>query len=163
MPIYEFYCNDCHTIFSFFSKTINTTTVPPCPHCAKTLARQVSAFAVTGKAKEHSDADELPLDEKQLEKAVMKLGSEAENLNEEDPRAAANLMRKFSDMTGVKFGDGMQEALQRLESGEDPDKIEAEMGDILENEDPLLMPGTGGTKHKGRRKDPQRDETLYDL
>jgi hypothetical protein len=24
MPIYEFYCVDCNTLFNFFSKTINT-------------------------------------------------------------------------------------------------------------------------------------------
>jgi hypothetical protein len=28
MPIYEFYCEDCHTIFNFFSKNVNTTKKP---------------------------------------------------------------------------------------------------------------------------------------
>ncbi|MGD2029649.1 MAG: zinc ribbon domain-containing protein, partial [Desulfobacterales bacterium] len=41
MPIYEFYCRDCNTIFNFFSKTINTTKKPKCPKCkTKTLTRQ---------------------------------------------------------------------------------------------------------------------------
>ena len=25
MPIYEFYCPDCNTLFNFFSRTINTS------------------------------------------------------------------------------------------------------------------------------------------
>ncbi|MCK4728291.1 MAG: zinc ribbon domain-containing protein, partial [Desulfobacterales bacterium] len=33
MPIYEFYCEDCNTIFNFFSRSVNTTKRPPCPRC----------------------------------------------------------------------------------------------------------------------------------
>ena len=62
MPIYEFYCEDCNTIFNFFSRSINTTKKPKCPVCkTKTLSRQMSAFAFTGKAKEDGDMDDLPL------------------------------------------------------------------------------------------------------
>jgi hypothetical protein len=60
----------------------------------------------------------------------------------------------------VKLGDGMQEALNRLESGEDPDAIEAEMGDILESQDPFQP---GQTRSGGKKSAPLRDETLYDL
>jgi len=91
---------------------------------------------------------------------MTRLSSEADKLNENDPRQAARLMRMFSDMTGVKLGDGMQEALSRLESGEDPDAIEAEMGDILQNEDPFLP---GQARSRGKKSTPLRDETLYDL
>ena len=91
---------------------------------------------------------------------MTRLSSEAEKLNKNDPRQAARLMRMFSDMTGVKLGDGMQEALNRLESGEDPDAIEAEMGDILESQDPFQP---GQTRSRGKKSAPLRDETLYDL
>jgi len=48
MPIYEFYCRDCHTIFNFLSARVDTTTVPACPKCARAaLARQVSRFAIS--------------------------------------------------------------------------------------------------------------------
>jgi len=57
----------------------------------------------------------------------------------------------------------MTEALQRMERGEDPDQIEAEMGDLLEGEDPFLLPGRKGGKKSGKRAAPQRDDTLYDL
>ena len=164
MHIYEFYCEDCHTIYNFFSKSVNTTKKPKCPSCkTKTLSRQMSAFAFTGKAKEDSDMDDLPFDEGKMEKAMNMLAGEAENVNEEDPRQAANLMRKLTDMTGMELGPGMQEALKRMEAGEDPDAIEAEMGDLLEDEEPFMMPEKKGRAKGARRAAPRRDETLYDL
>jgi len=163
MPIYEFYCSDCHTIFSFFSRGVNTTRRPLCPTCKKRkLERQVSAFAMTGKAKEDGGADDLPFDEGKMEKAVTALASEAENIKEDDPRHAAQLMRKFTKMTGMELGKGMTEALNRMESGEDPEAIEKEMGDLLEKEDPFMMPDTKGAKGRKNRP-PIRDETLHEL
>jgi cytochrome c556 len=123
----------------------------------------MSAFAIAGKAKESDDMDDLPFDESKMEQAMSMLAGEAEKINEDDPRQAANLMRKLSDLTGMKLGDGMQEALSRMEKGEDPDKIEAEMGDLLENEDPFTLPEKKGTEKTVHRPSPTRDETLYDL
>lgn len=163
MPIYEFYCKDCHTLYNFFSGRINTTTIPRCPRCkTDSMTRQVSMFAVTGRASESEDAD-LPFDEQKMERAMAMLGSEAENINEEDPRQAANLMRKLSDMTGMELGPGMREALRRMEQGEDPDRIESEMGDLLEGEDPFILPEGRGKGGYTRKALPLKDETLYDL
>lgn len=163
MPIYEFYCKNCHTIYNFFSKTVNTTKTPECPKCKnQKLSRQVSVFAVTGRAAEDGEADDLPFDEARMERAMQALAGEAEKINEDDPRQAANLMRRLSDMTGMKLGPGMEEALSRMEKGEDPEQVEAEMGDMLESEDPFILPAKSGGK--GTRKSaPMRDETLYDL
>jgi hypothetical protein len=116
-------------------------------------------FACIGTADEHDDAAP-PFDEAGLSSAMDRLAGEAETLNEDDPRQAANLMRKFTEMAGVKLGDGMQEALRRMEAGEDPDSIDADIGDILEQEDPFA-PGTTGPKR--RRAEPARDEKLYEL
>lgn len=163
MPIYEFYCETCNTLFNFYSKTINTTTIPGCPKCGrKKLDRQMSRFAVTGKASEEKGMDDLPVDEGKMEKAMQLLAKEADKINEDDPRQAANLMRRLSDLTGLEMGSGMNEALSRLENGEDPDQIEAEMGNLLDGEEPFIMP----EKKKGFGKQPSRpfkDETLYDL
>jgi len=164
MPIYEFFCEECNTIFNFFSKTINTKKRPLCPKCKKRkLSRQVSLFAFTGKAKESDPMDDLPLDESKMEQAMNVLSREAENLDEDDPRQAANLMRKLSDMTGLKLGPSMDEALERMERGEDPEQVEAEMGDLLEGEDPFILPGAKAKADKVKRPEPTRDETLYDL
>jgi putative FmdB family regulatory protein len=162
MPIYEFYCPDCHVIFSFFSRTVNTDKIPACPKCERAeLDRQMSSFAVLRGHKEDQD-DGLPdIDESKLEKAMSALASEAESINEDDPRQAAQLMRKLTHMTGLELGSGMEEALRRMEAGEDPEQIEAEMGDLLEEEDPLVFQGQ---KKFGRRKlPPRKDETLYEL
>ena len=123
----------------------------------------MSAFAITGKAKEEGDLDDLPFDESKMEQAMGMLAGEAEQMDEEDPRQAANLMRKLTDMTGMKLGNGMEEALSRMEKGEDPDKIEAEMGDLLEDEDPFILPGKKAAAGGSKRPAPKRDDTLYDL
>ena len=164
MPIYEFYCDPCNTIFSFFSKGVNTTRRPKCPKCkVQVLSRQMSRFAVTGRAKEDGDLDDLPFDEGRMEQAMQMLAGQADTINEDDPKQAADLMRKLSQMTGLKLGPGMEEALSRMESGEDPEQVEAEMGDLLENEDPFLMPGKKAGAVRPGRTAPLRDETLYDL
>jgi putative FmdB family regulatory protein len=164
MPIYEFYCSDCHTIFNFYSKTINTKKRPNCPKCkAKKLQKQMSSFAFTGNAKEESDMDDVSFDENKMEKAMNMLAGEAEKIDEENPQQAAGLMRKLSDMTGMQLGAGMEEALSRMERGEDPEQIEAEMGDIMEGEEPFLLPEKKGMGLKAKRRHTNQDETLYEL
>ena len=166
MPMYEFFCNECNTIFTFFSRSINTEKIPPCPKdTAHTLSRMVSRFAITGKsARQGDDGEEgmpdLPIDESRMERAMESLAAEAENINEDDPRQAANLMRKLTDMTGLKLGDKMEDALSRMEAGEDPDAIEQELGDIDEKD--LFSVASGG-KSSGKTKIPSRDETLYEM
>jgi len=121
----------------------------------------MSLFAVVRGQKEDQE-DGLPdIDESKLEKAMSALASEAERINEDDPKQAAQLMRKLTDMTGLELGSGMEEALRRMEAGEDPEQIEAEMGDLLEDEDSIMFQGQ---RKSGRRKRPPRkDETLYEL
>jgi putative FmdB family regulatory protein len=166
MPIYEFYCKRCNTLFSFLSRKVSPATLPPCPRCKKnTLQRQVSMFAAVGRAKENGEGgdEKLPFDETKMEGAMEALAGEAENVSEEDPRQVAGLMRKFSKMSGMELGGGMQEALKRLESGEDPDQIEAELGDRLEQEEPFAVPGQKSQGRAKRRPPPRRDETLYEM
>lgn len=164
MPIYEFFCQDCNIIFNFFSRRIDTETAPFCPRCnTRVLSRKMSPFAVTGRAKEDGGMDDLPFDESKMEQAMNMLASEAEHIDENNPRQAAQLMKKLTDMTGIELGNGMQEALRRMENGEDPDQIEAELGDIMSDEEPFLLPGKKGARPGGFRTMPTRDETLYDL
>ena len=69
-------------------------------------------------------------------------------------------MRKLTDMTGMDMGPGMEEALRRMENGEDPEQIEAEMGDLLEGEDPFTFKGKAGARKK---RPPKVDEEMYYL
>lgn len=168
MPIYELYCPDCHTIFSFYSRTVNTSKRPQCPRCKKRrLQRQVSLFSSIGKADEGEGEDDLPFDESRMEEAITSLASEAEHMDENDPRAAAGLMRKFTRMTGMELSEGMEAAVDRMEAGEDPESVEADMDSLLgEDEEPFVLPGKKGkpASQRGRRRqEPDRDDTLYEM
>ena len=167
MPIYEFYCPDCHTLFNFLSKSVSQTKRPLCPRCKKIkLKRQVSSFTMTGRARKENDMDNFPLDEGKMEHAITSMAGEIENMNEDDPRQAARFMRKFGGMTGMQFGTGMEEALSRMEAGENPEKIESEMADLLDNEDPFVFPdkkGAGTKKDRRKISAPYRDMTLYEM
>jgi len=163
MPIYEFYCARCHTIFNFFSKSVNTEKRPGCPRCQHPeLERYLSVFASPRKREGGQEDTPLPdLDETKMEKAMGVLEREFAHVDDDDPRQAANLMRKLTDMTGLKLGSGMEEALKRMEAGEDPEQVEAEMGDLMEEEEPFLF--QEGSRGGYGRRPPLRDEKLYDL
>jgi len=162
MPIYEFYCGACNTIFNFFSRTVNTEKIPNCPRCKTVpLKRQMSIFAKISRGKADSDEESLPFDEAKMEKAMAMLAAEADKIDENDPRQAARLMRKLTDATGLSLGAGMEEALARMERGEDPDRIEQEMGELLEGEEPFLAEAKG--RRGAQRGEPRTDETLYEL
>lgn len=164
MPIYEFYCQRCDTIYNFFSRTVNTTTIPTCPRCKRVrLKRKVSLFSTisSGAKGDEGEMDLMGLDESKMEKAMAMLEQEAQGLDENDPRQAARIVRKLTEATGLRLGSGMEEALTRMERGEDPDRIEAELGDVLENEEPFVMEQKRVPSAK--QKGPRVDETLYDL
>ena len=75
MPIYEFYCKDCHMIFNFFSSSINTEKQPLCPKCGKLkLDRQMSIFSMGTNREEGDDENPMPdLDESKMEQAMTSL------------------------------------------------------------------------------------------
>jgi putative FmdB family regulatory protein len=162
MPVYEFYCIDCHTIFNFLSRRVNTDKRPDCPRCGRhELERRVSLFAFSRGGKEEP-VEGLPnIDEDKLERAMMGLAGEMEGMDENDPRQMARLMRRLKETTGMNLGQGMEEAIRRLESGEDPDRIEAEMGDLFDEEAPLTFEGIKGIRR--RIVPPTQDDKLYPL
>ena len=176
MPIYEFYCSHCHRVFNFLSRTITTSRTPPCPRCRRPeLARRASAFAISKGRKEETAGPEGPdlppgFDEAKLERAMSALTRDAESIDDDDPRQGARLMRQVFEAAGLPVGAGMDEALKRMESGEDPEKVEAEMGDVL-GEDPFATgegPDVGKPKERlGRLRrrllPPSVDPELYEM
>jgi putative FmdB family regulatory protein len=178
MPIYEFYCRHCHRVMSFLSRAVNTEKTPACPHCGRgDLARRASAFAISKGRKEEPKPETPPmpgLDDARLEKAMESLAGDLDSLDENDPKQGAQLMRRLFSATGMPIEGGMAEALKRMEAGEDPEKIEEEMGDVLE-QDPFggLLggegsegPGEPGTKGLGRLRrmlPPMHDSELYEM
>jgi hypothetical protein len=111
------------------------------------------------------DSDDLPadLDESKLEQVMAEMEREAGGMDEDDPRQMARMMRRLRDATGMDFGESMDEAIRRMEAGEDLDKIEEEMGDLLEAEEPGFGSDRKLRQLTRKLKPPEVDETLYDL
>lgn len=124
----------------------------------------MSTFATIGKAKEE-DADDLlaGVDETKMEQAFESLMREAEGMNEDDPRLMAQLMRRFSDKTGLSLGEQMEEALARMEAGEDPEQIEQEMGDLMDADDAFSLEALKKKAGTVGPRPPVYDDTLYEL
>jgi putative FmdB family regulatory protein len=178
MPIYEFYCRHCHRVMSFLSRAVDTDTTPACPRCGKPdLTRRASAFAISkGRTQEPKpEAPPVPgLEQGRLESAMESLTGDLDSLDENDPRQGARLMRRLFSATGMPIQGGMQEALKRMEAGEDPEKIEEEMGDVLEQDpfsgllgDAGAEPDTDSGKQRLRRLrrmlPPAHDPELYEM
>lgn len=169
MPIYEFYCHRCHMIMSFYARKQGITKSPTCPHCGdKNLTRVVSTFiTLRADRQKHSEDINFPLNEAKMEKAIESLAQEAETIDEDNPQEAARIIKKFTQTAGLELGKGMQTALQRMEAGEEPEKIEEEMGNILEEEDPFILPDqkiqSSSSIKTNKRKAARRDSKLYDL
>ena len=168
MPIYEFYCCGCHTLFNFLSRRPEVRKRPNCPRCGKVrLQRQASTFAISSGRADPGAGDDLPpdLDESRLERAMAQMAEEVDQVGNDDPPAMARVMRKLFDGAGLPLGSGMEEAIRRMEAGEEPDRIEQEMGDVLESEGASMI-GAGGRRLKALRRKllpPAVDGTLYEL
>ena len=83
-----------------------------------------------------------------------------------DPRALAKMMRRMGEISGQKMPAQMDEVIARLEKGEDPDKLEAEYGDVFDAMDPAGDSGEeeGKRRTKTRRtKRITRDPKLYEM
>jgi len=123
----------------------------------------MSTFATISRGKGKEDTGGPNLDEAKMSEAMSLLAREADRFNENDPKQVANLMRKLSQVTGVQMGKGMEEAIRRIESGEDPEKVEAEMENLMEGEEPVLLDEKKEGKNKPSFLPPTVDDTLYEL
>ncbi len=137
MPIYEYYCKPCHTIFSFLSRSANVTTRPACPRCSGELHKQVSSFAFSQKMR---GTESLPFSSQQAEEGVKKLKNEIDRLKSEESQQRAEKFKKnFERWSGVKL-DHSVSTLRGVE-------LAPEQGEAPEEEGPP----------------PERDGNIYDL
>lgn len=166
MPIYEFACSKCRRVFSFLSKRMNPDRLPVCPKCGnKKLSKQVSSFAMTRGLKESAapaeSGEEGPpmpdMDDPRIMRAMGEMERDMEHMDENNPKHMAHMLRKMKDlMPAGTMPKEMDVAIKRLEAGEDPEKIEADMGDVLG--DLMGGPEGGGPGGGGYTK----DSGLYD-
>ena len=114
------------------------------------------------------------VDDERLGAAFESALGELEGAGEDDPRAMARLFRRVGESAGLEPGPQMEEMLRRLEAGDDPERLEEEMGDALDD----LGDGAEGAddaeagdplaalfrkKRRHRRRRPRVDEELYFL
>lgn len=110
-----------------------------------------------------SEGDDEPMpdfDDPRIARAMGELERDMEHMDENNPRHMAHMMKKMKDiMPPGTMPKEMDIAIKRLEAGEDPEKIEEDMGDILgdlmggPDEDGGMGGGYGGYS---------RDPGLYD-
>ena len=137
MPIYEFACPKCRKIFNFLSKKTRPGRPPACPKCGnRKMTKQVSSFAMPRGVKEPSaPADNAPMpdmDDPRMMKAMSEMERDMEHLDENNPKHMAHMILKMKDlMPAGSVPKELDIAIKRLEAGEDPEKIEADMGDAL--------------------------------
>ncbi len=168
MPIYEFACPKCRVIFSFLSKRVNPDRSPTCPRCGHgNLRKQVSRFAhLRGLPEPKADAgDDAPapdFDERKMERVMSELERDLDHLDENNPRHMAHVMKKMKEaMPPGALPKELDVAIKRLEKGEDPEKIEEDMGDVLGD---FLGPGEGDEEEfGGPGSSYTRDSGLYDF
>ncbi len=140
MPIYEFACPKCRTIFNFLSKRVNPEGKPNCPKCGnRKMVKEVSRFAmIKGMAEpkstgaEGEEPDLSSADEARMMRAMSELERDMDHLDENNPRHMAHMMKKMKDaMPPDTVPKELDVAIKRMEKGEDPEKIEEDMGDVL--------------------------------
>lgn len=100
------------------------------------------------------------MEDPRIARAMSEMERDMDHLDENNPKHMAHLLRKMKDiLPSGSVPKDFEVALKRLEAGEDPEKIEADMGDVLGD----LMggedgPGGGGPGGGAYSKDPG----LYD-
>jgi hypothetical protein len=109
------------------------------------MKKILSSFSITGTLDDTSEEEsgsndsENPfeqLDPKQAELAMRELEGSMHGMDDEnpDPKQMGSLMRKMCEITGEKMDGQMDEVVRKLEEGMDPDVLEDQMGDFMDNE-----------------------------
>ena len=122
MPRYAYRCNDCRGRFSLFMTYDEYDEAEPtCPRCGSgAIRRRIGRVAIAKSEDARLDAlaDDSMLDA----------------LDEEDPRALGQFMRKMSHEMGEDLGEEFDEVVDRLEKGQSPEDIEAAMPELAESD-----------------------------
>lgn len=168
MPIYEYYCPPCHTIYSFLARSMNLPEPPACPKCKrKKLEKKISRFAISKGMLEPSPGSDPfdHVDEAKMDRLMEEMAPQMDDDGPEDPRQMAQFMKKMFEMAGAEPNGAMLEAMKRMEAGADPDQVDDELGEALDAEgDPFVKTGERSTQRWRRLWEaPNIDPELYDL
>jgi len=170
MPIFEFYCPDNNKLYQFLVRTqANRDRIPLCPDDPSLpLQKRVSRFAIIGRAKEDDGDDPFAgIDDAKMEALMADMEKDMVGLDDDnpDPRQLGHFMRKMTDLMGDKTPPELREIVKRLESGEDPEKLESEFGDLGGDDEGAsdALFSQVMKKIRAHRSQPVRDPKLYEL
>jgi len=112
MPVYDYLCNKCKKRFqNHFTYREYGSTPARCTHCgSEDVRRKIGRVRVARSSSAAFDSLES-----------------MENLDQEDPRALASMMRSMSREMGEDLPPDVDEMVDRLEAGEDPEAIEKDL------------------------------------
>lgn len=118
MPTYDYRCLDCRRRVSIYQRYEDYGRVPvTCPQCGgRQLERRIGRvrFARSEESRLESLSDP----------------SEWGNIDEDDPRSVARMMRRMGREMGEDMPPEFEEVVDRLEAGESPEEIEKEIPDL---------------------------------
>jgi len=120
MPIYEYKCDDCNRKVSLFFPSFSAADARTaagenkCPQCQSTKLTKMMSKASLIRATPSGDNGLLDPSEQIMD-----------GLNEDDPREIARWARQMKDSMGpdLDMGPEFDQAIARIESGEDPDRV----------------------------------------
>lgn len=160
MPIYEYACPQCRTIFNFLSKRINPKRQPDCPKCGRSkLTKKISSFAMISSAKTEANTTTAENNESKIMQAMGELERDASRFDENNPRHTAHLMRKIQRILPENaIPAEMETVAKRLESGEKLEKIEEDMQELFSQ-----PPHTVTEDFPENKENFALDPNLYDL
>lgn len=117
MPTYDFICLNCKQRFDVFLTYSEYGSKPvSCIHCgSENVRRRMTRVRV---AKSEESRMESLMDESALEGL------------ENDPKALGRMMRKMGKEMGEEVPPELDDVADRLEAGQSPEEIEADMPDL---------------------------------
>ena len=118
MPRYDYRCRSCKkrsVIFQTYAEYGRKKV--KCPHCGSTELQRLIGRVRFARSEE-SRLDELSDP------------SDWGDVDENDPRSMARMMRKMGSELGEDMPGEFDEVVDRLEAGEDPEDIEESMPDL---------------------------------
>lgn len=125
MPAYDFQCLDCqHRMVLTFSYAEYATAEKRCTRCGSLNLRRVMTKVAIAKSESTRFAD-------------FEDDSVLDDLADADPATLGRFMRRMADETGEDLGEEFNTIVERLERGEDPESIEADLAlpeDALDEE-----------------------------
>lgn len=102
-------------------------------------------------------------DEQRMMRVMSELEKDIDHLDENNPKHLAYMMKKFKEaLPKDLMPKEMDEAIRRLEDGEDPEKIEEDMGEVF---DQVFGPSEEEDEYGygGGYGGYSRDDNLYEL